>query len=51
MMEIEGEAAPQMELALKPKANIISFEDIVTSISLLNIDDVIRPVEQEDEDE
>lgn len=30
MMELEGAAAPQMELALKPKANVISFEEIVT---------------------
>jgi len=31
MMEIEGDAAPQMDIAMKPKANVISFEDIVTS--------------------
>jgi hypothetical protein len=50
MMEIEGQAAPQMDLALKPKANIISFEDIVTSSSYSNLDDIPRPVEPEDED-
>jgi hypothetical protein len=29
MQEIEGKAAPQMDLALKPKANVISFEEVV----------------------
>jgi hypothetical protein len=44
MMDIEGQAAPQMELALKPKANIISFEDIVTSSSIPYIDDIVKPI-------
>ena len=26
MQEIEGQAAPQMQLAMKPKANIISYD-------------------------
>lgn len=28
-----------MDLAMKPKANIISYDEIVTSISYLNLDD------------
>lgn len=47
MMEIEGEAAPQMELALKPKANIITFEEIVTSTSIRYADDIIKPIDPE----
>jgi hypothetical protein len=31
MQELEGKAVPQMDLAMKPKANIISYDDIVTS--------------------
>jgi hypothetical protein len=41
MMEIEGEAAPQMELAMKPKANVISYDDIVTSKVDIYIDDFV----------
>jgi hypothetical protein len=51
MMEIEGAAAPQMDLAMKPKANIISFEDIVTSNTLYYVDDIPRPQVYEEDDE
>ena len=39
MQDIQGEAVPQMELAMKPKANIISYDEIVTSMFRLNLDD------------
>ena len=39
MQEIEGEAAPQMEISLKPKANVISYDEIVTCISYHTLDD------------
>lgn len=38
MQEIEGQAAPQMDLAMKPKANIISYDEVVTSTSFLTLD-------------
>ena len=37
MMEVEQEAAPQMELAMRPKANVISFEDVVTSTTCWDV--------------
>ncbi len=43
MMEIEAEAAPQMDLAMKPKANVISFAEIVTSTSFFIVDDLPKP--------
>ena len=39
MQEIEGEAAPQMEISMKPRANVISYDEIVTSTSIFTLDD------------
>jgi hypothetical protein len=39
MQGIEGEAAPQMDLAMKPRANIISYDEIVASTYNFSLDD------------
>lgn len=58
MEEIQGEAAPQMDLAMKPKANIISYDEIVTSIGYLNLDDFssstvpqVQPLQEDDNED
>jgi len=34
MMEIEGEAVPQLDPSIKIKNNVISYDEIVTSNSI-----------------
>lgn len=51
MMELEGAAAPQMELALKPKANVISFEEIVTCTFSSMEDEVKNTLTAEQDDD
>ena len=39
MQEIQGEAAPQMDISMKPKNNVISYDEVVTSMTVLTLDE------------
>ena len=51
MQDIEGEAAPQMDINIKSRNKVISYDEIVMSTYFFTVDDYTNTTQKVEEDE